>query len=189
MRNAFETRYSETDPGEQWFVMRDLKRPNASKRAWEELMEKGFEVYTPLRWKLFSHMGRQTRKLVPVIGDLLFVKASREELDPVVAATSTLQYRFLKNFYLRPMTVGTEEMERFIRATADTDKVRYFSPGELSAGMKGQMIRVIGGPLDGYEGRLISMRGTRLKRLLVEIPSLISAGVEIQPEYIELLKK
>ena len=48
-------------------------------------------------------------------------------------------------------------------------------------------VRIVGGPLDGYEGRLLSVRGSRVKRLLVDIPNLLVAGVEVQPEYIQVL--
>ena len=53
--------------------------------------------------------------------------------------------------------------------------------------MYGRMIRIEGGPLDGYEGRLLSIRGSRVKRLIVEIPGLLVAAVEGDPEYIRLL--
>lgn len=173
----------------EWYVMRDLKRPNALKRAWEDLAERGFEVFTPLQWRLITARGKRERRLFPVIGDLLFVKASRTQLDPVVASTATLQYRFLKNHYRRPMTVSREAMELFRTAVADSDRVRYYSPDEFTPGMRGKLVRVIGGPLNGYQGRLISVRGSRVKRVIVEIPSLIAAGVEVEPEFIEILRK
>lgn len=35
-----------------WFVMRDLKRPNALSPAWKTLPGMGFEVFTPLRTRI-----------------------------------------------------------------------------------------------------------------------------------------
>ena len=64
---------------------------------------------------------------------------------------------------------------------------RYFLVEELTSAMYGRMIRIEGGPLDGYEGRLLSIRGSRVKRLIVEIPGLLVAAVEVDPEYIRLL--
>ena len=58
---------------------------------------------------------------------------------------------------------------------------------ELTPAMYGRMIRIEGGPLDGYEGRLLSIRGSRVKRLIVEIPGLLVAAVEVDPVYIRLL--
>ena len=41
--------------------------------------------------------------------------------------------------------------------------------------------------LDGYEGHLLTVRGSKVKRLLVELPHLLMASVEVEPEYIQLL--
>lgn len=35
-----------------WFVMRDLKRPNAKEPAYKQLGELSIEVFTPLKWHL-----------------------------------------------------------------------------------------------------------------------------------------
>ena len=62
------------------------------------------------------------------------------------------------------MTVGEAEMDRFMRAVRSTDSPRYYQPGELTPAQYGRMVRIVGGPLDGYEGRLLSVRGSRVKR-------------------------
>ena len=53
--------------------------------------------------------------------------------------------------------------------------------------MYGRRIRIVGGPLDGYEGSLITTRGSRVKRLLVELPRLLAVGVEVSPEYVQVV--
>ena len=106
-------------------------------------------------------------------------------MDPIVEEISTLQYRYLRGGYRKPMTVGHAEMNRFIRAVHSDDSPRYFLVEELTSAMYGRMIRIEGGPLDGYEGRLLSIRGSRVKRLIVEIPGLLVAAVEVDPEYID----
>ena len=49
------------------------------------------------------------------------------------------------------------------------------------------MIRIIGGPFEGYEGRLLTTRGSKVKRLLVELPNFFSVGVEVNPDLIEII--
>ena len=48
-------------------------------------------------------------------------------------------------------------------------------------------IRIVGGTLDGYEGRLLTTRGSKVRRLLVELKGFLAVGVEVNPEYIKLL--
>lgn len=81
----------------QWYALSDLKRANAKHRAWEVLTEKGFEVFTPMHWKLISNKSvRKTRVRVPVIYELLFVRSDRESLDMEIQRMETLQHRFVK---------------------------------------------------------------------------------------------
>lgn len=171
----------------RWFAMRDLKRTNAKLPAYKMLAELGFEVFTPMRWKLTVRHGRRLRQKVPFMQDLLFVHTTRQLLDPVERRTPTLQYRFLRGEYCVPMVVRDEDMELFIKAVGTTENVSYYLPNELTPQMTNRRIRIIGGPLDGCEGKLLTVRGSRVKRLLVELPNLITVGIEVSPDYIELL--
>lgn len=173
---------------EQWFVLRDLKRAGALRPAYLSLREEGLEVFTPMRWRVRHKGARGERVEVPVVQDLLFVHTSRLRLDPVIALVPTLQYRYLRGAgYRQPMTVRLAEMERFIRAVQGAQEVRYYLPGELTPDMVGRMVRLSGGPMDGCEGHLLALRGSRKKRLLVELPSLLSAAVEVNPEFVQLI--
>lgn len=172
----------------KWFVMRDLTRANASRPAWEELERSGFRVFTPLVWKLRRKGTVKERQLAPVIHDLLFVESTRKELDPEVDRRPTLQYRYVRGgAYREAMTVRHDDMERFIKATSSTDDPKYFSPSELTASMIGREVKIVGGPLDGYTGHLLSVRGMRKRRLIVELPGMLSSAVEVSPDYIEFI--
>lgn len=171
----------------QWFVMRDLTRNNAHQPAFQLLGEEGFEVFTPLQWKLVTRRGKTVREQVPFIHDLLFVHSTQDELTPIVERTNTLQYRYVRGAYRQPMIVGEREMTRFIKAVRATDSPHYYLPSELTPAMYKRQIRIIGGPLDGYEGRLLTVRGSKTRRLLVELPNLLTLAVEVNPEYIQLL--
>lgn len=173
-----------------WYVMRDLKRPNALIPAWKDLKERGFKVFTPMTERIVKVKGRTERVVRPCLPDLLFVNSEREDLDPVVATTPTLQYRFVRGAaQATPMEVSAKEMERFIAAVGDTDitNVKYYNPDELTPDMYGKTVRIIGGALDGQTVRLLKLRGLRKKRIIVEIPFLITATVEVDPEFIEII--
>ena len=171
----------------RWFVMRDLKRANSKQPAYQFLLEKNLEVFTPMKWKIGVSRGQRFRKEVPCITDLLFVHDCRENLDPLVEIIPTLQYRWVRNRYREPMVVSDGEMERFIGAVRSSETPRFYLPEEITPEMLNRPIRIVGGPLDGYEGTLVTTRGSKVKRLLVELPSLLSVAVEVNPDYIQFL--
>ena len=171
-----------------WFCLRDLKRPNAKVKAYQQLAEDGFRVFTPLRETISVVRGRKTRSLRPFISDLLFVQSTREALDPVIQKTPTLQYRFVKGGqYLEALTVPDSQMEDFIRAAAWGDNTEYLKPGEISKAMIGRPVRIIGGPLDSVEGKVLAIRGKKNRRVLIEIQGLLSLTFEVTPDLIKLI--
>lgn len=171
----------------QWFVMRDLTRPNAKQPVYKLLDGMNIRNFTPMVWKLMLNHGKRERRRMPFIHDLLFVYASRAELDSVVETTPMLQYRYLRGGYKMPMTVRAADMQRFIHAVGLSSSPQYYRPDEVTPAMRNRRIRIIGGNLDGYEGSLITTRGSKVKRLLVEIPMLLAATVEVETEFIQLL--
>ncbi len=172
----------------QWYVMRDLKRRNANTLAIHTLAQAGLEVFTPMTQMIMTIGGKQQRRSVPVIQDLLFVHETKTLLDPLVSKYPNLQYRYQRGRSIaEPMTVRTDDMERFIRAISATKSALYYQPGELTEAHFGKAVRIVGGPLDGYEGRLLSIKGMRRRRLLIELPELLTAAVEVEPDYIQVL--
>ena len=171
----------------QWFVMRDLKRRNAKLPAYKMLDGMVEEVFTPMVWRLVPRHGKRVKEQVPFMQDLLFVYDTRQVVDPIVEKYDTVQYRYVRGGYKIPMTVREADMQRFIDAVNSTENPQYYKPEEITPDMIGRKVRIVGGPLDGYEGNLQKMQGARTRRLFVEIPNLLAAAVEVQPEYILFL--
>lgn len=171
-----------------WYAMRDLKRSNALLPAYKQLAEAGFEVFTPIVSRFFVRAGKRTMREVPFMQDLLFVRSLRSALDPIVAKTPTLQYRFKRGGkYGEPIVVPDDDMQRFIGAVRATDTPKYYSAEEVSPMMCGRKIRMVGGTLDGYEGILQTVRGSKTKHLIITLPSLIAVSVDIHDEYVEVM--
>lgn len=176
-------------PEKQWFVMRDLKRRNAKMLAIHELTKAGLEVFTPMTQMLMTIGGRRQRREVPVIQDILFVHETKDTLDPFVQKFPTLQYRFQRGKTKdEPMTVRKEDMDKFIYAVSNSKTAIYYHPEELTEAMYGKNVRIVGGMLDKYEGRLLSVKGMRKRRLIVELSGLITAAVEVEPDYIQIIQ-
>ena len=175
------------DDDTQWYAMRDLTRPNAKVSAYEKLNAKGIRCFTPMVKKQVKLRGDTVLIDAPYMRDLLFAYGTREAIDPLTAPGMRLQYRYVRGGYMEPMTVRKADMENFIRAVQSTISARYYRPEEITPAMRNRKIRIIGGPLNGLAGTLVTIRGTRVKRLLVEIPTLLAAAVEVEPEYIQMV--
>ena len=168
--------------------MRDLKRPNALLPAYKQLAQAGMEVFTPMTTRLSAKGGKRTKVEVPVMQDLLFVKDCRRNIDAVVEKTPTLQYRFKRGGrFCEAIVVPDEQMEKFIGAVRASASPKFYSAEEISSGMCGRNIRIVGGVLDGYEGRLQIVKGSKTKRLMIVLPSLLAVSVEIGDGFVELL--
>lgn len=175
----------------RWFVMRDLKRPNAKMPAYKQLAQGGFRVFTPMTSKLAISGGKKVRVQAPFVPDLLFVYSDKETLDNVVLRTETLQYRYVKGApYGTPMIVPAKDMDRFIAAISHVKTPRYYSPDEITPNMYGAKVRMVcDGPIKGFEGKLLKVRGSGKKRFLVELPGILAASIEVgTSDYIELLE-
>lgn len=180
------------DPPEiHWFALRDLKRRNAKLPAYMMLSQAGFEVFTPMKTEIITTAGnRRERRRVPCITDLVFVRTSRRDLDPIVLRTPTLQYRYVRGGLPgAPLTVNAADMERFISAVSRAERVDYYSPAEITPAMLGRSIRLVcDGPLNGHVCRLLNVSGSpRRRRVLVDLPGLLTAAVTLSPSYIQLL--
>jgi transcription antitermination factor NusG len=176
------------DSSKQWFVMRDLKRPNSLTPAFRQLPDMGVEIFTPMRCCVVMRKGVKTRENVPYIHDLIFVHSTTEEIDDILTRIPTLQYRFVRGGgYRKPMLVSDRDMNSFIKAVQTVSSPQYFSPEEITPDMIGRQVAIVGGQLDGYEGKLLKCRGSRKRRFLIAIPNIIVAAIEVEPEFIRLL--
>lgn len=172
----------------QWFAMRDLKHRHAKLPAYKLFENLKVQYFTPMVHRLVVVNGKRVNQEVPYMPDLLFVKDTREHLDLIVESTPKLQYRYKLGVRHTPIIVPTAEMERFIYAVESSENPKFYSLNEVTPEMINRKIRIIGGKLDGYIGTLVTTRGSKVKRLLVELPSLLAASVEVEAEYIQLVK-
>ena len=87
------------------------------------------------------------------------------------------------------LTVRTKEMEEFIAVTEDNEAhITYFRPEEINL-QAGDRIRVKGGLYDGKEGIVMRIKGKRNKHLVVQIPGMLVAAIEMAPELVEMAPK
>ena len=176
-----------------WYVLRDLARPNAKRPAYKQLQEMPEMagcVFIPLKQKMFIEFGKPVVRYIPYMTDLIFVHKPKTEIDLIVRKLPLLQYRYVHGSrQYEVMSVRHDVMERFMNAVFEHDMVEYYSYDEVSPQLYGKQIRIIGGHLNGFEGRLMSKRGSKHKRLIIDLQECnLSAAIQVESEFIQLLK-
>ena len=169
-----------------WFTVGCLS-PQRELRVRDDARQNGLTAFVPLRYMVKCVRGQKQRALVPAITGLIFVKGTLDEVKdfvqnahfPVFIRKSTFSN---KEDYL---TVPTHAMEEFIAVTESHEEhVTYFRPEEISL-QAGDRIRIKGGLYDGREGVIMRIKGKRNRQLVVQIPGMLVAAVEVSPEIVE----
>lgn len=142
----------------------------------------------PLKYVVKTVRGQKQRALVPALSKLLFVKGTLEEVKDYIQHAHYVVFIRKSTFSNKEkyLTVPTKAMEDFIAVTENREEhVTYFRPEEISL-QEGDQIRIKGGLYDGREGIVMRIKGKRNKHLVVQIPGMLLAAVELSPEMIEL---
>ena len=183
------------DTEDRWYVLRDLARPNAKNPAYKQLQEmpelEGC-VFIPMKQRRFVEFGKHVVRLIPYMHDLVFVHKPRETLDPIIKKMDLLQYRYVRGGkQYEAMSVRHKDFEKFRDAVnTANNNVEYYSFDEVRPEIYGSRIRIIGGRLDGFEGRLMTKKGSKFKRLLIDLQECnLSAAILVESEYIQVLEK
>lgn len=172
----------------QWYAM---SAPYHKEFEAQRLLESnGVPNFLPLQYRIItSPAGKKTRRLVPVVSNLLFAYAPRTLLQDIKSGAPFLQYHTRQeNGRNVPIVVPQEQMQQFMAVcNTHNDRLIYMQPDEINLD-RGTRVRVIGGPFDGVEGIFVKVKGARSKRVVVLIPGVTAvATAEIEPQYIEVL--
>lgn len=185
-----------------WYVIGSLNRQNEFKIRDAFRME-GKECFVPLRYELRvvkatvkgkdgrkERQEHKERRLVPAIPGMVFLKAYAS----VVQMKEDFRYRKESVFLRRStfsnkedfLTVSDHDMENFIAVSEKAgEHITYYEPGEIQL-RPGDRIRVNGGLYDGREGVIMRVKGKRRKQLVVSIPGILFASVEMEPDLVEV---
>ena len=155
----------------------------------DDIRNYGLEAFVPLKYNIKTIRQQKHRALVPAIPGLMFAKGSLEQLKEYIEDHAHFPVYLRKSTFSNKedyLTVRTKDMEEFIAVTEDHEAhITYFRPEEINL-QAGDRIRVKGGIYDGKEGIVMRIKGKRNKHLVVQIPGMLVAAVEMKPELVEL---
>lgn len=176
-----------TEESPKWFVMNAYK---SERKAEEALMAvRDMEYFIPKRYVARKYQGRMKRVLVPVIPNLVFVRAVYDRLEAFKRTCPFLHYATRRiDGENRIMKVPDAQMDSFIRvASRHEDEVTYYAPDEIQL-EKGTRVRVIGGTFDGVEGVLMKVKGKRSRRIVICVQDVVACAIaEVTPDLIQIL--
>lgn len=178
---------SETTEKQQWFSL-GCTSPQKELQVRDDARRYGLEAFVPLTYVIRTHKGQKHRALIPAITQLLFVKGTLDEVRDYIRNAHYIVFIRKSTFSNKEeyLTVPTHEMENFIAVTENHEEhVTYFRPEEISL-QTGDRIRIKGGIYDGREGVIMRLKGKRNRHLVVQIPGMLIAAVELSPQMIEL---
>ena len=127
-----------------WYALRiTYSRELAFK---EYLDSRGVRNFLPMRYEYVFRGERKIRKLVPVVHNLVFVYATRSEVDEMKSTVgASLPIRYIMDRETRqPITIPEVQMRSFIAVAGNYDEqVVYLDPSVVSM-KKGDRVRVTG---------------------------------------------
>ena len=170
-----------------WFTVGCIS-PQKELRVRDDARKNGLAAFVPLQYTVKTVRGQKQRALIPAITGMIFVKGTLDELKEYIGKAHYPVYIKKSTFSNKEdyLTVPTHAMEEFIAVTENNEEhVTYFRPEEISL-QAGDRIRIKGGLYDGREGVIMRIKGKRNRQLVVQIPGILIAAVELSPEMVEL---
>ena len=170
-----------------WYALRiTYSRELAFK---EYLDSRGVRNFFPCAMNTYSVVSVRSVKLVPVVHNLVFVYATRSEVDEMKSTVgASLPIRYIMDRETRqPIIIPEVQMRSFIAVAGNYDEqVVYLDPSVVSM-KKGDRVRVTGGIFEGVEGEFVRIKGDR--RVVVSIQGVMAVATAfIHPSLIELIK-
>ena len=171
-----------------WFAL-GCTSPRHELKVRDDARRYGLDSFVPLKYEVKKIQGRERRTLVPALSRYIFVKGTLEAVQDYVANAHYVVYIQRSTFSAHKdyLTIPVKAMDDFIAVTENNEQhVTYFNPGEIRLNV-GDQIRVKGGLYDGREGVIMRIKGKRNRHLVVQIPGILIAAIEMSPEMIELV--
>lgn len=155
----------------------------------EYLDDHSIENFIPMRYESTDLGAKKSRKLVPIIHNLVFVHSTKGCID---AFKSELEVRLPIRYIMdkatsHPIIIPDKQMQDFIAVSGTyDDQLVYLDPVSIIL-KKGDKVRITGGIFSGVEGVFIRIKGDR--RVVVSIQGIMAVATAfIHPSLIEKIE-
>ncbi len=171
----------------EWFAMRvTYHRELEAQRL---LDEKHVENFIPMKYERSERSGK--KRLVPVIHNIIFVRTTASKIAELKKPSCIPMLQYMMDQRLgKKITVPEKQMRAFIAVTGTYDEsLRFFGPAEINFS-KAQKVRITGGIFEGCEGAFVKVKGSRSKKVVVEIKGVVSVAlVSVHPDLVASIEQ
>lgn len=185
MEKIAEKSVKDIDEEVKWYSV-GCASPQKELKVRDDARQRGLEAFVPLVYQVKTHKKQKYRALVPALPGLMFIKGTEKEVKDYMNKSLFPVYMRKSTFTNKEefLTIPSQAMENFIAVTEKNEEhITYFRPEEISL-QAGDRIIVKGGLYDGREGIIMRIKGKRNKHLVVQIPGMLIAAVELKPELV-----
>ena len=147
------------------------------------------ENFIPMHYESTDLGAKKSRKLVPIIHNLVFVHSTKGSIDTF---KSELEVRLPIRYIMdkatgRPIIIPDKQMQDFIAVSGTyDDQLVYLDPVSVIL-KKGDKVRITGGIFSGVEGVFVRVKGDR--RVVVSIQGIMAVATAfIHPSLIEKIE-
>jgi len=163
----------------QWYVMYTTSR--AEKKVANRLREKGLEVYLPIIEELRQWSDRKKKVQKALFNGYLFVKTAKSNLWEALQVPGAVKF---VNFAGEYATVRQKEIDA-IHRVLETGVAVETDNSDIE---EGEMVRILGGPLQGMEGECIN-KGNK-DYFIIRIPGINqNVMVNIPRKFLEVIQE
>ncbi len=141
-----------------WYALYTKSR--AEKKVYEQLTAMGIETYLPLKKTLRQWSDRKKWVETPVISSYIFIRIPKDDYKKVFEVTGVVAYVSYKGQACVIPDADMAAMKRTVENQLDFS----VETGQIE---KGQQITVTSGPLEGIQGEVLDVQGS--KKIILRI--------------------
>lgn len=164
----------------KWLVA--YVRLHHEKKTAERLGAMNIENFLPIQEEIRQWTYRKKKIERVVIPMMIFVHVNVTERSLVLTLSAVSRYMVLHGEHA-PAVIPDEQMERFKFMLDYSEDAVEICAAPLE---KGEWVRVVKGPLTGFEGELVEMNGKA--KVVVRLDMLGCAGVDMPVGFVEKVK-
>jgi transcription antitermination factor NusG len=151
------------DPQYRWYIW--YTRPRAEKKIHERLLNKGIEVFLPLRRERRQWSDRKKWVDAPLFNGYIFTCISEREWEKVTYTEGILTYVRMEG---KPAALRHDQVEDIKELCGLSDSVEIVDGADIP--VLGEEVIIKGGPFKGLTANAVQYRG--LQKIAVHIEQL-----------------